>query len=229
MLNRILFACCLVSFLAGTVNGQEIPESLKSSLELIGVTFTPCEQYKVDPWEGQGKWGKYACEDVTCPLNKFAVVDAEITSLDEQCVIYVYVSGANSVQHGKLIKDNPAAFGNTKPADLAFNRIKSNFNYGRQLSAATEQDIEDLKMLVQNQPRDSAKALFNADYMLAYPFNMAGQACRDRFTRTRVIVMGRGGLDIFLYFVMTDEGIKNFDQYLAETRGMFWFNNEEDN
>ena len=39
------------------------------------------------------------------------------------------------------------------------------------------------------------------------------------------IATGRGkdGLDVFFYFMMTDEGIKNFDKYLMDFKGIFLF------
>jgi hypothetical protein len=57
---------------------------------------------------------------------------------------------------------------------------------------------------------------------------MGGKKCRDTFTRTRAFVIGKAGVDIFLYFVMTDESIQEIDRYLAEMKAMFWFNDPQD-
>ncbi len=107
--------------------------------------------------------------------------------------------------------------------NMSYNRIKSNFKYGKLLSAASEQDIEDLKMMLHYYPREEARSLFNADYMLSYPYNMAGMVCKENLTRARGVVIGKDGMDIFLYFIMSDTGIKDFDQYLTDFKGTFWF------
>ena len=109
----------------------------------------------------------------------------------------------------------------TVHSSLTYNRIKTDFKYG--YPGATEQDIEDLKMMMTFYPHDTATVLFNADYMMVYPFNMEGKKYQDKFTRTRVVVTGKDGLDVFFYFMMTDEGIKNFDKYLMDFKGIFLF------
>ena len=220
MLKRIALIFCLI-FILTEVKGQDIPKSLDKYLKVIGVKFTPNEQYAVTPFKREG--GEYACKDIDCPLWQLQVINAELVNLDKQCKVYVYISGAYTLP-GKIIEKNPGLFGNTKTDDMSYNRIKSDFRYGRHLSAATKQDIVDIKMMLHYYPQDSAKELFNAGYMMSYPFNMQGRECHDNFTRSRVIVIGKNGLDIFLYFVMTDKGIEDFDKYLNDFKGTFWYN-----
>ena len=52
---------------------------------------------------------------------------------------------------------------------------------------------------------------------------MEGKKYQDKFTRTRVVVTGKDCLDVFFYSMMTDEGIKNFDKYLMDFKGVFLF------
>lgn len=73
-------------------------------------------------------------------------------------------------------------------------------------------------------PQDTARSFFNADYMMTYPYNMKGKACQGVYSRTRVVVIERNGLDVFFYFTMTDVGIKDFDKYLMDLKGVFGFN-----
>lgn len=60
--------------------------------------------------------------------------------------------------------------------------------------------------------------------MMTYPYNMKGKACQGVYSRTRVVVIERNGLDVFFYFTMTDVGIKDFDKYLMDLKGVFGFN-----
>lgn len=210
---KIVFLLCLILILSKT-KGQDIPQSLENRLKLIGMTFTPPEQYTIAHFEDS--FGEYACEDETCPLRRLGVIHTKLLHQDKDCQISIYIAGANQMRYGKVNKLN-------EPGDLSYNRIKHDFMYGEQFRAATKQETEDLKMMLTYYPQDSAKAIFNADYMLCYPFNMEGKKCRNKFTCARTIVTGKGGLDIFVYFVFTDKGIKDFDRYLAEFKQTLWF------
>ena len=83
---------------------------------------------------------------------------------------------------------------------------------------------EDLKIMMTFYPQDTARSFFNADYMMTYPYNMKGKACQGVYSRTRVVVIERNGLDVFFYFTMTDVGIKDFDKYLMDLKGVLGFN-----
>ena len=51
--------------------------------------------------------------------------------------------------------------------------------------------------------------------------------CEDKFTTARAIVAWKNGLDIFVYFVLTEEGMKDFDKYIADFKGILWFEEEK--
>lgn len=212
---KIIFLLCLILIL-GKVKGQNIhiPPSLEKNLKSIGMIFTLPEQYTIAHFEDS--FGEYACEDEACPLKKLGVVHAKLTHMDQQCEICICVIGSMTALYKKPNKTKQ-----TQP--FSYNRIKHNFMYGERFKAATKQETEDLKMMLTYYPQDSAKAIFNADYMLCYPFNMEGKKCRNKFTCARTIVAGKGGLDIFVYFIFTDKGIKDFDRYLAEFKQTLWF------
>ena len=151
-------------------------------------------------------------------------MDAKWEHLNGKCIILVYLSGVSTVRYGRMIKGRKDLFGDI--ASMSYNRIKSNFKYGKRGVSASEQEIEDLKMMVTHYPQDTAKVLFNADYMLVYPLDFEGQMCENNYTCGRCVVFSRNGLDVFLYFMMTDESIKEFDDYLSEIRHVFWFDDE---
>lgn len=125
-------------------------------------------------------------------------------------------------QIDKNLKYNKKSFGIDTLSK--YNRVKHDFDYGRPYSSASEQDIEDLKIMMTFYPQDTARSFFNADYMMTYPYNMKGKACQGVYSRTRVVVIERNGLDVFFYFTMTDVGIKDFDKYLMDLKGVLGFN-----
>jgi hypothetical protein len=221
-------SCALAFFLIlsfADISGQSIPSSLAIRLKLMNVAFSPPAQYVITP--SNRDFGERICEDIKCPLWKIAIVDAELIHHDEQCRVYAYVAGADVIEYGKIVGDHPELFGAVDPTDdMSYNRIKSNFKYGRPLVAASRQDIEDLKMMLHFYAKEDAQLFFNADYMAAYPYNMEGKSCKNDLTRARAIVFGKAGLNIFLYFVMTDVGMKDFGKYFADFKGSFWFKDE---
>ena len=139
-----------------------------------------------------------------------------------QCKLFVYIAGAINAHLGDIIKYNKKSFGIDTLSK--YNRVKHDFDYGRPYSSASEQDIEDLKIMMTFYPQDTARSFFNADYMMTYPYNMKGKACQGVYSRTRVVVIERNGLDVFFYFTMTDVGIKDFDKYLMDLKGVLGFN-----
>lgn len=208
----------LLIHLSFTIDAQDNRPSLEKNLELIGMRFTLPEQYDTLTHH----FAVYDCSDTSCILRKtLRMVEAVLRNHDGQCKILVFVGGSNSVRYGKIIDNNKKIFGEI--SSLAYNRIKDNFKYGRRHVSASKQEIEDLKMMLTYYPQDSAKAIFNADQMLIYPVNFEGETCEGIYNCGRCVVVEKNGLDVFFYFIMTEKSIRNFDQYLSDLRGVFWF------
>jgi hypothetical protein len=216
-MNKFIVLSCFILIL-GNVRGQDIPPSLANSIKVIGMTYTPSERYTVTP--SQNIFGENTCSDETCPLRRLKLVHAKFTHQDGQCKVYIYASGADRIFLGF---DKKSIVQLNHPAPLSFNRIKSNFMYGR-YEAATAQETKDLDMMLTHYPQENAKALFNADYMVGYPYNMEGKKCEERFSSGRAIVTGKGGLDVFIYFFFTEQGADHFDKYLSDFKKTLWFN-----
>lgn len=200
-----------------TTNMRTIPQ-FEEDLKLIDMKFIPSAQYDifydinlVSP-----------CKEQDCPFKKIGLIHAILTSHDKQCKLFVYIAGAINAHLGDIIKYNKKSFGIDTLSK--YNRVKHDFDYGRPYSSASEQDIEDLKIMMTFYPQDTARSFFNADYMMTYPYNMKGKACQGVYSRTRVVVIERNGLDFFFYFTMTDVGIKDFDKYLMDLKGVLGFN-----
>ena len=204
------FLFCLVFFFKEAI-GQNIektewPPDFEKTLREIGGTYIPHQHYSFTGWSNHG------CDDTTCPLRRLGILHAILTHKDGQCQIMIFLGGP--VPHA------PQA---GHPNTYAFDRIRSDFGYGGVTGSASRFDREDLRMMLNYYPQDSAKAIFNADFMLSYPFDMRRQKHDHNFTRTRVIVTGKNGYDIFLYFVLTNQGMLDFDKYLSDFRQTLWF------
>ena len=138
---------------------------------------------------------------------------------DNMRMIYVTDDYKNPLR--RLGKANKELFGDISSS--TYSRVRHDLNYGRPNSSPSEQDIEDLKMIMTFYPQDIARTLFNADHIMVYPYNMEGKKYEDNFTRVRVVAIEKNGIDVFLYFAMTDQGIKDFDKYLMDFKGVFLF------
>ena len=215
---KIIFLFCLI-FILGEVKGQDIPPSLAKRIEQIGMTYTPTKQYIIT--SSNDDFGEYACEDKACPLRKLMIIHSKLTHLDGQCRIFICVLGA---EHKRFFDKKEENVPNqmTHPAEVSYNRIKTDFKCGL-YGAATKQEVKDLDMKLHYYSQDSAKAYFNADYMVSYHYNMESKKCEDKFTCAKTVVTGKGGADVFIYFIFTDKGMKDFDRYLAEFKQTLWF------
>lgn len=150
----------------------------------------------------------------------FDNVHSILTHKDGECKILIYAA-ESLVRFGRIIQANNNYF---KVLSSTFNRIKREFRYGDPKTSATREEIEELDMMVRHCPKEQALKLFNAEEMLMYPMNLRGNAFEDKYTRSRAVVVAKNGLSIFFYFMMTDESVKNFDQYLKDLSGSFMFN-----
>jgi hypothetical protein len=216
-MNRIILLFCLI-FTIIHIKGQDSTEenwqndfrlSFEDKLLINGITYAPNNQYDFEEWD------KYCCEDDSCPLHKLGTLCAKFTSKDGQCQIFVYTSGTYRPVFGH-------------PNTYSLDRIRYNFGYGGVLGSANEYDRDDLRMMLTYYSQDSAKIIFNADFMVAYPFDMRKMRHENKYTRTRCIVAGKNGKDTFFYFVLTNKSVKIFDVYLFDFQQTLMFENEYD-
>lgn len=219
MKYKVIILLCLFLIL-DKVKGQDIPVSLTRNLESVGMKFTPHEQYSIARFENE--FGENACEDESCPIKGLDMVHAKLTHRDEQCKILIYCT-EGKLQNGFKNQEERSTILSEHPTALSYNRIKSNFMYGLRFRAATNQERKDLDMMLHYYTKDTAKSIFNADYMVSYPYNMQGKKCEDKYTCAKAIVTGKGGFDIFVYFLLTDEGADNFEKYLSDFSKTLWF------
>ena len=216
MRNIIVFVLLFCSSLI--LSAQNKSSQFEQDLELINMRFFPSDQYDLS----DNMRMIYVTDDYKNPLRRLGTVHSILKNHDGQCRIFVCLVGAGEIRYGGLVKANKELFGDISSS--TYSRVRHDLNYGRPNSSPSEQDIEDLKIMMTFYPQDTARSFFNADYMMTYPYNMKGKACQGVYSRTRVVVIERNGLDVFFYFTMTDVGIKDFDKYLMDLKGVLGFN-----
>lgn len=163
------------------------------------------------------------CDNYDCNLrHTINSANASLTHKDNNCEVYMKSSYKNLDGNPESIPD---FMGGSKNMTI-YNRIKSDLDWQviKMPRYANKCEIDELKMLVTNYPAKLAKKYFNADYMLMYPIDTKRQECRDKFTRGRCVVVGKDYRYVFMYFLLTDDNAKDLDKYLAQLKGMIWFN-----
>ena len=131
----------------------------------------------------------------------FGKVTGIIRSQDCDCVVFIYID-------------------NTK---TPFDRIKRDFRFGQRNEVANKNETEALNQMITHYSKHKAKKMFNADWAVGYPYNLAGQSYENKYKRAKAIVAGKEDRNIFLYFMLTEKGEKNFNKYQKELSGAFKF------
>lgn len=147
----------------------------------------------------------------------FGTIHSIFTHKDGVCLVFVFVSP------GKGGSD----FGNAglnALNNLSFGRIKHDFRYGKPMDSASESESVELNSMLTHYPKEQAQKMFNANVMVMYPLNLRGNVYKDKYTRSRAVVVNKDGLEFYLYFMMTDSSVNNFDHYLNDLSKAFWFN-----
>ncbi|WP_163325936.1 hypothetical protein [Draconibacterium mangrovi] len=168
------------------------------------------QQYGIKPALGSTFFNAY-----------FGLVTAVLEHSDNECIVLASIPPGNAGGGFEgLAKDSlqEMAF-----KHLFFGRIKHDFRYGKPFSGASELDVLELYSMVEMYPPEKASEMFNAEAMASYPLNFRGNVFKDKFTRGKGLAIGKDGLCICLYFLMTDESVLNFETYLEEFDGAFVF------
>lgn len=147
----------------------------------------------------------------------FSMIHSIFTHQDGECVIFVYSppgrGGSDYRSTGLYTLNN-----------LSFGRIKHDFRYGKPMNDASECEAVELNSMLTHYPKEQAQKMFNANVMVMYPLNLQGNVYHDKYTRCRAVVVAKDRLEFYLYFMMTDYSVNNFDNYLNDLNKAFWFN-----
>ncbi len=151
----------------------------------------------------------------------FGMISATFEHNDQECIVLAYITpGRNGNNFGRISNDSVQLeiFNH-----IYFGRIKHDFRYGKPFSGASALDALELYPMLTRYPSKKAGNMFNAAAMVSYPLNFRGNVFKEKFTRGKGTVIGKDGLEVYLYFLMTDQSVLKFNKYLDEFNGAFVF------
>lgn len=98
MRNIIVFVLLFCSSLI--LSAQNKSSQFEQDLELINMRFFPSDQYDLS----DNMRMIYVTDDYKSPLRRLGTVHSILKNHDGQCNIFVYLSGANGLRYGGIIR-----------------------------------------------------------------------------------------------------------------------------
>ena len=195
-----------------------LPSSYSASQNKEGIYVTPVsdespyptikQDYRNEPFHGPTAFKVF-----------FGMVASILRHQDTECVVFIFM-GDVAISTKGLMSKRPDLF---SYESLTFNRIKWDFQYGNKYKGASKNDIKDLNEMITHYSKHKAKKMFNTDWAVEYPFNLSGEVYENKYNICKAVVAKKGERDMFLYFMLTEKGAKNFEKYLKELSGAFKF------
>ena len=155
----------------------------------------------------------YVCLDKGCPVSHLGVLEGKWVHQDGQCEIYLHFP-SNYYPRTQYV-DKP-------PFKDMILRMKTDFQWGAVKSGARPMDVDELRLLLHWLPNKTAKRIFRATRMATYPYNMHGSSCHG-IERVRAVLVGKGDVNILIYFMFKGNAADNFEKYLQDMKGMITF------
>lgn len=198
------------------------PPTIEGKCEQQNIRLNIKQPYKLIRSRGYVP-SQLPCDTKGCIFRHIiAQSDASIVHQDKDCELYL----KTSIRSGNSRDDlTPLPTGGKINMNI-YGYIKSDLKWqvDKMYKAVEPCEVDEIKMLLTDYPASLAKQYFNADYMLMYPIDTKQQECRDKFTRARCVVIGKDYRFVFMYFFLTDDNAKDLNKYLAQLKGMIWFN-----
>ena len=191
--------------------GEE-DSSFKRNLKLMGIEYNSNNQFVLFDERRY-----YCCEDYLCPLRKMAITDAKFIHIDGQCQLFIQLPFIVNVSDYEVLSKKTMK---EVPPEYVFNRIKS---YSGRYGSVLSHEVDEYKKMLYYYPKDSAVAIFNADFLFRYPLDMREKTHENKYSHTKVICIMKYGYELFMYFTLTEEAIVNFDKYLSDLKHTIWF------
>ena len=152
----------------------------------------------------------------------FGTVNSILEHKNNECVVIVFIPpGQGGSSYGKIATDSTML---SVFKQISFERIKTDFKYESPFNAPSELAAMELYSMLTHYSATKAKEMFNAGAMVSYPLNFKTNVYREKFTRGRAVVIAKDWREVYLYFMLTDKSVLNFDKYLEEFDGAFVFN-----
>lgn len=194
-------------------------EKFWTLLERNHITYNPNEK-----WLVISDSLAYVCNDEESVLRKkFGMRDGILSHEDGECMVAIRV--AFKPLDKKKIE---VPRGEERAYEEVLTNLISHFEWGKKRRSPSKQDIKDMEMLVTRYPADSARTIFNGISMFIYPLSFKGEYCNDKYRYGRAVTtVSKYNVPLYLFFFLTDESIVDFDHYLSELKGVFWFDEVE--
>jgi hypothetical protein len=151
----------------------------------------------------------------------FGMVNSILEHSNDECIVIVYIPPVTGGScYGKIATDSAML---RVFKHIPFERIKTEFSYESPLNAPSELAAMELYSMLTHYPSAKAEEMFNAGTMVSYPLNFRKNIFQKKFTRGRAVVIGKDRRHLFLYFMLTDKSVLDFDKYLEEFNRAFVF------
>jgi hypothetical protein len=204
-------------------------DTMRVSMNLPEYLNASQNKYLIYPYDEASpniaqQYGRESASGDTAFNLQFELFHSIIKHQNDNYVIFVYAGGEVNVKLGNVIENLNPIFNVINPS---FNRIKHDLHYGTRHKSATVEEIAVLDTIITHYPQETAQELFNADWLVSYPKDLRGEVYEGKYSQCRAVAVAKNGLDIYLYFMMTDETVKNFDSYLQDFKKVFWYMDNE--
>lgn len=235
MIKKLTIIISLLSVLG--INTLSAQSFLNQSAALLGITVNIPQQYQSSENENHIYPAKITEENPVPELAQqymqkpakgdvffnvfFGTVNSILKHHNNECVVLVYIppaTGGNS--YGKMATDSTML---RIFKQIDFRHIRKDFNYESPFHAPSELVAMELYSMLTNYPALKAEKMFNAGAMVSYPLNFKTNVYQEKFTRGRAVVIGKDWREVYLYFMLTDESVLDFDKYLEEFNRAFVF------
>jgi hypothetical protein len=151
----------------------------------------------------------------------FGTVTSVLTHNNNECVVLLFIPpGRGGSNYGKITTDSITL---NVFQHISFGRIKHDFSYESPYNDASEIAALELYSMLTHYPVLKAKEMFVAGAMVSYPLNFKTNVFLEKFTRGRAVVIGKDRREVYLYFMLTDKSVMEFEQYLSEFNSAFVF------
>ena len=108
MIRKNLYIVVLLLCSFTNLSAQNESSQFEQDLELIGLNFSLSDQYDLS----DNMRMIYVTDDYKSPLRRLGTVHSILKNHDGQCNIFVYLSGANGLRYGGIIRKNKSLFKN---------------------------------------------------------------------------------------------------------------------
>lgn len=188
---------------------EEVMSVIENSEKEVQPTIA--QSYGVEPAYGN-----------TFFMAMFGLVTSVIESEKDDLLLFVNVAPGRGGGSYESFSDKPEK--SNVYENISLGGIKRHFQWGKPFSDASIAEANELYSLLTLYPKELAQSLFNAHTLVSYPINLRGNIYKNKYTRCKAVVVGKDRLEFVIIFMMTNENVSQFNNYLNNLKKVFWFN-----